>query len=243
MKNIVRNTIILAIIIITGLLSEFVFGHRPTLIEMILLMGLVRVYIITFAMNNTIEYLKKANDLQYEEYARNVELTDKQIIALKARSLDQIVIMNSVQELLKEICYEKSYQKEECKTGIKIPQPQQPFPPFIDVKSIEQKAAELKLQAGKEENDGKSMGLLKKATREENLAKAIESGIIARLGIAYKVEWDAKSTCLRIYNYQNSGKIAVYYPKGNKLNFKGEWFNNASKALENELHRINTEKC
>lgn len=109
------------------------------------------------------------------------------------------------------------------------------------IKHDKSKAESLRAQARTEESDAKAMGLELKAKREDNLTKVIESGLIAMIGMYYHTTWDNNQNCLRISNFDMTDRVAVFYPKSNKLNFNGNWSNDAANYLAKHVNKLESE--
>lgn len=114
---------------------------------------------------------------------------------------------------------------------------------YQEAEVVLKKAKELKSQARMEESDSKAMGIDIKAKREENLSNFLKSNLIDRLSKLYpKVLWSPDHYNLRIYNYDGQGFDLIYYPKSNKINYKGAWMDNGKEFLFKALKSLEKKK-
>lgn len=216
MKNRILKLILqLVLVILVGLASEFLFNQKLSFIEIIFLFAFLSLLEILYNIQDSIKYLKSANKMQYEELCNLEE--------------DKLLRHNNIAYKLAEII------------NVHIPQilsylnKDNQIP---DVEDINKHSKDLRAQARTEESDSKAFGLEAKAQREDKLRAVLESGLIARIGLYYETRWDDKQICLRIQNFDMTKNVAVFYPKSNKLNFKGNWTSNAADYLEKHLKEL-----
>lgn len=224
MKNrILKSILHLVLVTLVVLVSEFLFNQKLSFIEIIFLYAFLSVLEILYHIQNDIKYLKSSVRMYYEEICEleeNKTLRHNKI----AYKLDEIILVHIPQIL--------SYLNKDNQIDTSIP----------DVEDINKRSEKLRAQARTEESDSKAFGLEAKAQREDKLRAVIESGLIARIGIYYETRWDDKQICLRIQNFDKTKNVAVFYPKSNKLNFKGNWTSNASDYLEKHLKQLSDEQ-
>lgn len=219
MKQSIRWAITVALVAALVLFSKEVLNQDVTLVQVVTLFGIISLLKYLINIENTVNYLKSANDMQYDEYEQDMAEVKQKLHYLVINISDSNRILN---ERNKPSIFEKEDDD-------------QSLPSFIDLRK---KADKLKVQASSEESDSKAYGLITKAHREENLARAIENGLIARIGLFYKTSWDNKQNCLRIENYGSTGKLAIFYPKSDKVNYNGKWFEHGAALLEKELSTL-----
>lgn len=210
MKNrILKYVLQLVLVILIAIVSEFALNQKLSFIDLIFLFAFFSLLDILYNIQNDIKYLKSANRMQYEELCNLEE--------------EKLLRHNSIAYNLSEI--------------INVYMPQI-LSYFLNKDNQTNGSEDLRAQARTEESDSKAFGLEAKAQREDKLRAVLESGLIARLGMCYETRWDNKQVCLRIQNFQQSKYTAVFYPKSNKLNFRGNWTSNAADYLEKHLKEI-----
>lgn len=223
-KRILKFALQLVLVTLVVLVSDFLFNQKLSFIEIIFLFTFFSLLDTLYHIQNDIKYLKSANKYQYEEFCRfkEVKFTRHNTIMNKLSTIVNVYIPQILSDF-----FNKDNQ-----TDSSIP----------DVEDINKRSEKLRVQAGKEESDSKALGLIDKAKREENLAKILNSGLIARLGAYYQISFDKKQMCIRIQNFQQSKYVAVFYPKSNKLNYRGNWTSNAADYLEKHLKQLSDEQ-